>query len=161
MQMTLRDVLRAALSKNLPSGWVYLPGSDELLLDTPCLLLRDDPDAELDERGVPLSAVNQGFPTEGLDNTTIQDTAEWARQFIDPPPDDLLLASYAYIFASMHSYLRRKRRQHRLPPKACVVRTWRSTTRSVWSAAINPAARKDAAVERLIRVSTAEFITSR
>jgi hypothetical protein len=31
-----------------------------------------------------------------LDEATIQDTAEWAQQFIDPPPDDLLLASYAY-----------------------------------------------------------------
>jgi hypothetical protein len=97
MQMTLRDVLRAALSKNLPSGWVYLPRSDELLLDTPCLLLGDDyPDAEWNERGIPLAAVNQGFPTEGLDDATIEDTVEWARQFIDPPPDDLLLASFAY-----------------------------------------------------------------
>jgi hypothetical protein len=66
MQMALRDVLRAALSKNLPSGWVYLQGSDELLQDTPCLLLGDDPDAVL-------VAVNQGFPSEGLDATTRAD----------------------------------------------------------------------------------------
>jgi hypothetical protein len=36
-----------------------------------------------DERGIPLAAVNQGFPAEGLDEATIQDTAEWAQQFID------------------------------------------------------------------------------
>jgi len=94
--MTLRDVLRAALSKSLPSGWVFLPGSDELSLDTPCLLLGDWLDAEENERGIPLAAVNQGFPREGLDDATIEDTVEWARQFIDPPPDDLLLASYTY-----------------------------------------------------------------
>jgi hypothetical protein len=94
--MTLREALRAALAKDLPRGWVYLPAFGELSLDTPCLLLADDPDAELDEHGIPLAAVSQGFPAEGLDDATIKDTAEWARQFIDPPPDDLLLASYAY-----------------------------------------------------------------
>ena len=98
MQMTLRDVLRAACSKSLPRGWVYLPGSDELSLDTPCLLLGDDHfyDEELNERGIPMAAVNQGFPREGLDDATIEGTVEWARQFIDPPPDDLLLASFTY-----------------------------------------------------------------
>jgi len=97
MQMTLRDVLRAALSKSLPSGWVYLPASDELSLDTPCLLLGDDyTEAELNERGIPMAAVNQGFPKEGLDDATIEGTVEWARQFSDPPPDELLLASFAY-----------------------------------------------------------------
>src|SRR5262245_57691562 len=97
MQMTIRDVLHAALSKTLRCGWVYLPGSDELSLDTPCLLLGDDdPDAEQNERGILLAAVNQGFPREGLDDATIEGTVEWARQFIDPPPDDLLLASFAY-----------------------------------------------------------------
>jgi hypothetical protein len=59
---TLREVLRAASTNNLPGGWVYLPRPDELLLDTPCLLLSNDPDAEMDERGIPLTAVNQGFP---------------------------------------------------------------------------------------------------
>jgi hypothetical protein len=96
LQLTLRDVLRAALAGDLPGGGVYLRGSGELQLDTPCLLLQDDPDEELDERGIPLAAVNQGFPLEGLDGATLQDTAEWARQFTDPPPDDLLLESYAY-----------------------------------------------------------------
>jgi hypothetical protein len=79
---------------------VYLPAFGELSLDTPCLLLADDPDgdtdAEFDERGIPLAAVSQGFPAEGLDRDMIEDTAQWARQFIDPPPDDLMLASYAY-----------------------------------------------------------------
>jgi hypothetical protein len=96
MQTTLRHVLRAALAEDLPPGWLYLPAFDEMSLDTPCLLLADDPDADFDERGIPLAAVSQGFPAEGLDHTTIEDTAQWARQFIDPPPDDLLLASYAY-----------------------------------------------------------------
>src|SRR5258708_27337720 len=93
MQMTLRDMLRAALAKNLPGGSGYLPRFDELLIDTLCLLLADDPDAELDERGIPTAAVNQRFPAEGLDDTRIKDTAEWVRHFIDPPPDDLLLES--------------------------------------------------------------------
>lgn len=96
MRTTLRDLLRAALAKELPSGWVYLPAPGELLLHTPCLLLADDPDADFDERGIPLAAVSHGFPAEGLDSDRIEDAAQWARQFIDPPPDDLLLASYVY-----------------------------------------------------------------
>jgi hypothetical protein len=59
-----------------------------LSLDTPCLLLADDPNADFDERGIPLAAVSQGFPTEGLDRDMIEDTAQCARQFIDPPSDD-------------------------------------------------------------------------
>jgi hypothetical protein len=78
---------------------MYLPALGELSLDTPCLLLaydRDADPADFDERGIPLAAISQGFPVEGLNRDLIEDTAEWARQFIDPPPDDLLLASYVY-----------------------------------------------------------------
>ena len=94
---TLREVLCRALAGNLPKGWIYLPTSDAPSLDTECLLLYE-PDGECDDRGIPLAAVGQGFPYEGLDSDTINDTAQRAKQFVNPPPDDLLLESFIYYW---------------------------------------------------------------
>jgi hypothetical protein len=60
------------------------------------LLLRSDRDCEVDERGIPVAAIAHGYPKEGLDGATFEDTARWARQFVDPPSDELLLESYLY-----------------------------------------------------------------
>jgi hypothetical protein len=79
----------------LPRGWTFLPATSELSLATPCLLL-DDPDPEVDERGIPIEAMERGFPREGLDCATLEDTAGWARQFENPPSDTLLLESFLY-----------------------------------------------------------------
>src|SRR3712207_3762186 len=95
--LTLRDILRRAHSGNLPEGWIYLPTSDAPGLDTECLLL-DDQDGECDDRGIPLAAVERGFTHEGLDGETTVSTAQWATQFADPPPDDLLLESFLYYW---------------------------------------------------------------
>jgi hypothetical protein len=90
----LRDVLRDALAGSLPDGWVYLP-EGPLAVATPCLLVTDDGGAT-DDRGVPLSAVEQGFPREGLDAETVSDTARCAQLITDPPSDALLLESFRY-----------------------------------------------------------------
>jgi hypothetical protein len=95
-RMTLREVLRVSLEQRLPCEELYLPRSEELRLDTPCLLLSPSADSEFDAAGIPVAAVSQGFPVEGLDRATINGTAQWARQFADPPPDDLLLESFVY-----------------------------------------------------------------
>jgi hypothetical protein len=95
---TLGSVLRLALDKRLPEGWLFLPRIDELAVDTPCLLLEAAAfDAsELDDRGIPVVAVEQGFPCEGLDSATIEDTAQWARGLAPLPSDAALLDSFAY-----------------------------------------------------------------
>jgi hypothetical protein len=94
---TLRDVLRRAYSGNLPAGWIYLRTADAPSLDTECLLL-DGQDGEYDDRGIPLAAVAQGFPHEGLDSETAVSTAQWAKQLVNPPTDDLLLESFLYYW---------------------------------------------------------------
>jgi hypothetical protein len=93
-RLTLREVLRRALTGDLPEGWVYL-SSDVPDLYTECLLL-EDAEGECGEDGMPLAAAEQGFPYEGLDGGTIMDTAKCAKQFADTPTDELLLESFLY-----------------------------------------------------------------
>lgn len=93
-RMILGETLRAAFEKRLARGWVYLPRARGLRLDTPCLHYVEDRDAEPEEPGD--VAARQGFPVEGLDCATIEDTADWARHIADPPPDELLLQSFVF-----------------------------------------------------------------
>lgn len=90
----LREVLRDALDGALPDGWLYLPEGD-IAPSTPCLLLTDD-GGDTDARGVPLAAVHQGFPREGLDSETAADTARCAQIIAAPPSDALLVESFRY-----------------------------------------------------------------
>jgi hypothetical protein len=79
------------LQESLSRGWLYFAGSGEPTLDTPCLLL--DADSDDDPEAI---AAERGFPQEGLDTATIEDTTECARQLSDPPTDELLLESFVY-----------------------------------------------------------------
>lgn len=90
---TMRLALRAAAEGKLEQGWLNLPSSETPTLDTPCLLIGDDLDDEADD-----IAAESGFPEEGLDTATIEDTARCARQFSDPPTDELLLESFVYYW---------------------------------------------------------------
>jgi len=86
----MRLTLRAAAAGQLERGWLFFAGSGEPTLDTPCrLLLDDEPEAV---------AVEQGFPQSGLDTETIEATTECARQFENPPTDELLLESFVYYW---------------------------------------------------------------
>ena len=93
--MTLQFALRSALRRTLPQGSLYLPNHTELKPETPCVLV-DDPDAERDDRYRPIEAVRAGFPLEGLDTETMEDTCDCARALHDPPSDELLVESFAY-----------------------------------------------------------------
>ena len=84
----MRFALRAAAAGELEQGWLFFAGSEEPTLDTPCLLLSDDEPETI--------AVDGGFPQSGLDTETIEDTTKCARQFEDPPTDELLLESFVY-----------------------------------------------------------------
>jgi hypothetical protein len=90
---TVRFALRAAAAGRLEQGWLYLPTSEKLTPDTSCLIIDAGPDDDMEA-----IAAEQGFPQEGLDSATIQDTAERARQFKDPPTDELLLESFVYYW---------------------------------------------------------------
>jgi hypothetical protein len=88
----MRLALHAAAAGQLEKGcWLFFAGSGEPTLDTPCLLL--DADSDRDPGDI---AAECGFPHEGLDTATIEDTTKCARLFEDPPTDELLLESFVY-----------------------------------------------------------------
>lgn len=91
--LTMRIALRAAAAGRLEDGWLFLPSDEKPSLDTVCLLVVPDGDDDLQS-----FAFDRGFPSEGLDTPTIEDTANSARQFEDPPSDELLLESFAYYW---------------------------------------------------------------
>jgi hypothetical protein len=90
-QMLLREALHLAADKSLEIGWLYLPSSDTPTLETQCLLVSDAEESET-------VAKENGFPQEGLDTQTIEDTTQCASQFEQPPSDDLLLESFIYYW---------------------------------------------------------------
>jgi hypothetical protein len=60
----------------------------------PCVLVPDP--AERDEQFRAIAAVQAGFPRSSLNTQQIEDTSDCARDFHDPPSDDLLVESFAY-----------------------------------------------------------------
>jgi hypothetical protein len=93
---TIRAVLRKALSGERTDVWMYLPDVASLSPDTPCLMRVNDPDEELDDRGIPMAAIGRGFLRDGLDGGTLAGVAEWATQFERVPSDELLFESFLY-----------------------------------------------------------------
>lgn len=91
-ELTLRFVLRAAAAGKLEDGWIFFRNSESPELDSACLLVAHD-DEDLQS-----IAVRLGYPCEGLDAQTIEDTANAARQFQAHPSDELLLESFAYYW---------------------------------------------------------------
>lgn len=91
--LTMRFALRAAAAGRLEDGWLYLPGDETPGLDTECLLIVADGDDDMQSY-----AIDRGFPLEGLDTPTIEDTANAARLFEDSPSDELLLESFVYYW---------------------------------------------------------------
>jgi hypothetical protein len=89
----MRFALRAAAIGRLEQGWLYLPSSEKPQLETVCLIVDADPDDDSESL-----ACAQGFPQEGLDTATIEDTAKAARQLENPPSDELLLESFVYYW---------------------------------------------------------------
>ncbi|QYF94898.1 hypothetical protein KY495_06880 [Massilia sp. PAMC28688] len=90
--LTMRLALRAAAAGTLEGGWLFLPSSENPGLDTVCVLVTSDGE---DSASI---ASALGFPQEGLDTSTIEDTASTARQFQDAPSDELLLESFVYYW---------------------------------------------------------------
>ena len=90
---TMRLALRAAAAGKLERGWLFLASSETPTLDTPCLLVDAGADDDLEA-----IAAENGFTEEGLDTDTIEDTAKCAREFSDPPSDELLLESFVYYW---------------------------------------------------------------
>ena len=70
---TMRIALRAAAAGKLEQGSLYLSTSEKPTPDTPCLLVNVGPDDALEA-----IALESGFPQEGLDTATIEDTAKCA-----------------------------------------------------------------------------------
>jgi len=90
---TMRFALRTAAAEKLEQGRLYLPTSERPTLDTPCLLVASGPDDDSEA-----IALERGFPQEGLDTPTIEDTARCASLFGNPPTDELLLESFVYYW---------------------------------------------------------------
>jgi hypothetical protein len=90
-QLSLREALHLATEKSLELGWLYLPSSDPPTLDTQCLLVSDAEESEA-------VAKEMGFPHEGLDTSTIEDTTLRASQLKQNPSDELLLESFIYYW---------------------------------------------------------------
>ena len=90
--MSLKAALRSAASKELEYGWLYLPNAENPSLETPCLLISGY------EEDSHLVAAANGFPKDGLDTEDLEETANCARLFQDPPRDDLLLESFIYYW---------------------------------------------------------------
>ncbi|WP_426169040.1 DUF7716 domain-containing protein [Pseudoduganella sp. R-34] len=91
--LTMRFALRAAAAAKLEDGWLYLPCDKNPSLDSACLLVVSDSDD--DPQAI---ASEHGFPSEGLDTPTIEDTVNAARQFQDSPSDELMLESFIYYW---------------------------------------------------------------
>jgi hypothetical protein len=90
---TMRLALRAAAAGKLEQGWLFLASSETPTPDTPCLLVAAGADDDLEA-----IAAECGFPQEGLDTDTIEDTTKCARRFSNPPTDELLLESFVYYW---------------------------------------------------------------
>lgn len=97
LQTTLGGILKLARDRRLSDGWAFLPETEELRSETPCLFVDDVlGEPERNERGIPLIAIHRGFPREGLDSSDIQATVQWAEHLASEPSDALLLESFAY-----------------------------------------------------------------
>jgi hypothetical protein len=92
---TLGAFLEEARRGKLPDGWLYRPKTDDMRLDTPCLLVTD-PDAPRDGRSVPLVALEHGYEVETLHSESIEDVVAWARRLHDPPDLPLILEGFTY-----------------------------------------------------------------
>lgn len=95
IRISLSHALRRALDRTLPDGWLYMPRATKLLPQTECAFI-DDLESELDDDGLPISPIRTEFPREGLDTQALEDTAEAARSFQDPPSNELLIESFEY-----------------------------------------------------------------
>ena len=90
---TMQFALRAAAVGKLEDAWLYLPSKNRPELHTPCLII-DAEDTE-DQHAI---ASAEGFPQEGLDTPTIEDTTQCAREYEKRPSDALLLESFTYYW---------------------------------------------------------------
>jgi len=88
---TVRQVLREAANGSLEDAWIYLRDTDEVGLDSACLVLQ-----EIEESLEYATAL--GFPQEGLDTTAIEDCVAWAKTQKEPPSDELLLYAFRYYW---------------------------------------------------------------
>jgi hypothetical protein len=73
---------------------MYLPEIPRLALDTQCLMRASNRGEDEDDRGIPLAAIKQGFPNEGLDSQTLVSVVEWTLQFQPAPDDELLFDAF-------------------------------------------------------------------
>jgi len=87
----LRLVLREAAEGRLEDAWVYFKDRAEFELESECLVLGD-----VEESSEYAAAL--GFPMEGLDTPSIEDCADWARQQVSSPSDELLLYAFRYYW---------------------------------------------------------------
>jgi hypothetical protein len=97
LKQPLGKIMQDALGKELEGGWIYHSTSFPFSASTLCLIISDD-DVDYDEDDLPVPAREMGFTTAGLDTSTIEGTAQWCKQFADPPSVDLLVESYNYYW---------------------------------------------------------------
>ena len=93
--MSLREVLKAAASRRLAEGWVYLPDED-ITISSDCILITDE--ADYDEFEIEAVGKRLGFPREGLDTQTIEDVCDWTKRLRASPDDDLYLQAFIYYW---------------------------------------------------------------
>ena len=93
-RLLLREALHLAADHSLEWGWLYLPSGDRPTIDTPCLLIACDDDAEAEED----ISERMGFPQHSLDTTLIAETVLAARHLDPRASDHVLLESFIYYW---------------------------------------------------------------
>lgn len=76
----VRDLLEAAVGGKLPSSWVYLPRTDDISLESSCMLVPDDEDVEANDDGIPIQAARCGLPRAGMNRDMMEDVVAWAKK---------------------------------------------------------------------------------
>jgi hypothetical protein len=92
--MTLREIFHLAKLRRLPNEWLYLPGDQKWMLDTPITFV-DWENGEKGLDGVPLVIKRENL-REGLDHNTIEDVVEWADHLAGREDDSARLDIFCY-----------------------------------------------------------------
>ncbi|WP_156416740.1 DUF7716 domain-containing protein [Sphingopyxis sp. A083] len=95
IRKSLPDMLRAAVSRGLPQGWVYLPDG-EITVASDCVLIADE--AYQDEEELGVIGRQLGFPREGLDTQTIEDVCDAAARLSASPDDEVCVQAFVYYW---------------------------------------------------------------
>jgi hypothetical protein len=95
--LELRTILRKALAKDLPNGWLFLPkGFDFYSLDQKGLIMEIGENDMTENGQITIPIVVQYNLKETIERDTLFATAQGALTFSSKPSDELLLECFNY-----------------------------------------------------------------